>query len=82
MGRMIRTYDPRADRFTLVPVFAAEIAGDPPVVLSHEHEAAEWCSVDETLRRLIWPTQRDAIRCIVEDIAEPTHLNPWLELTQ
>lgn len=73
-------YDPRADQIALVPIFAAEVLGDPKVTLSGEHERAEWCSVADALRRFIWPTQRDAIRRIVEDIAEATQPNRLLQL--
>ncbi len=74
-------FDPEADVFVLIPVFAAELPADAAVVVSFEHEAAGWCDFEEACRRFIWPNQRDAIRRILEDIAEPAVPNPWMELS-
>ncbi len=72
-------FDPEADAFALVPVFAAELPADAGVVISFEHETAEWCAFMEATSRFIWPSQREAIRRVLEDIAEPAAPNPWME---
>ncbi len=71
-------FDPEADDFQFIPVFAAELPAGGEVVISFEHEKAEWCSFEEATRRFIWPSQREAIRRVLEDIAEPGVPNPWM----
>ncbi len=72
-------FDPSIDAFLFIPVFAAELPADAEVVISFEHEAAEWCSLEEACKRFVWPNQREAIRRVLEDIAEPVAPNPWME---
>jgi len=72
-------FDPTIDAFVFIPTFAAELPADAEVVISFEHTAAEWCSFEEATRRFVWPNQREAIRRVLEDIAEPAVPNPWME---
>ena len=42
-------------------VFAAEVIGERPVRLSSEHVAYGWFSFDETLHRLHWAEEKEAL---------------------
>jgi len=46
----------------LAIVFGAFDDAKRPVVLSPEHDAAEWLSVDSAMERLSWPRSRSALR--------------------
>ena len=74
-------FDPAADCFLMVPVFAAEVEAASTVVVSREHVRAEWCSADEIADRFLWPTQQAAVASIVRDIVAPRQANPWLLLS-
>ncbi len=43
-------------------VFAAFVQSAEPIVLSAEHDQAEWVSVADALRRLSWPRSAAALR--------------------
>jgi type II secretory ATPase GspE/PulE/Tfp pilus assembly ATPase PilB-like protein/8-oxo-dGTP pyrophosphatase MutT (NUDIX family) len=42
--------------------FAAFVAGDTNVLLSEEHQAYEWLSLDEACDRFTWPREESALR--------------------
>ena len=54
-------FDPMMDGFHLVLVFAVEADAASEVAVSREHVRAQWCSVAETMERLLWPTQQEAV---------------------
>ncbi len=54
-------YDPREDRITLVPLFAAQIDPGFEVRLSPEHVEHVWATFDAAARRLVWPGQRNCM---------------------
>ena len=41
-------------------VFAAQVSSVEPV-LSHEHDAHQWCSFEQALSLLHWPNNKDAL---------------------
>ncbi|MBF6599848.1 MAG: NUDIX domain-containing protein [Dehalococcoidia bacterium] len=59
-------YSDATDAVHLVPAFAGFVAEAPAATMSEEHTAYEWCSLDETLQRFVWPSQREAVRVIAE----------------
>lgn len=60
LSRTESFYRHATDEIGLVPVFAA-FAGDQPVRLSAEHDAAEWLSIPAAQGRLAWPRERRAL---------------------
>ena len=49
-------YEWQADRLTLAPAFAAELAADP--ALDREHDAFQWLPPDAAAACLAWPEQQ------------------------
>ncbi|HEY7736792.1 MAG TPA: NUDIX domain-containing protein [Candidatus Limnocylindrales bacterium] len=73
-------HEPSYDAIVLAAVFAIRVhAGAEPVV-SHEHDAFRWLSVDVAHREVVWPGYRTAIERIRHDLADPERA-PWFELT-
>jgi dATP pyrophosphohydrolase len=62
-------YSDATDGVHLIPAFAAFVEGAPEPVLSEEHTAWEWCHLEEGARRLVWPSQKHALRIIAEATA-------------
>lgn len=56
------------DEVTAVPTFAAEVAWTDTVTLSHEHDRYAFVSPAEAARRVLWATQRHAMRAVREEI--------------
>ena len=61
-------YDPAAGRVHAVPVFVAEVATTDGVHLSHEHDRYAFVSPAEAARRVLWQSQRRALRAIAEEV--------------
>ena len=59
-------YSEHTDAVHLVPAFTAHVTGAPAAILSEEHTAYEWCSLDVALTRFVWPSQRQAVRIIAD----------------
>jgi dATP pyrophosphohydrolase len=66
------------DRILMCPCFAAEIAADADVVLSHEHTDFRWEPTEQALESFMWPGQRRAIREILTEIIAPGVSEPHL----
>jgi 8-oxo-dGTP pyrophosphatase MutT (NUDIX family) len=66
------------DRVLICPCFAAEIASDADVTLSHEHTDFRWEPTEQALRSFMWPGQRHAVREILEEIVTPGRAEPHL----
>ncbi len=82
LGYVEPFYDRDTDAVHLVPAFAAFADGLPAVRLSEEHTAYEWCSLEVTVRRFIWPSQKRVVRLIGEATAAwPEITDELLELT-
>jgi dATP pyrophosphohydrolase len=69
-------YDHETDGIHMIPVFAAFAEGLPAVRVSQEHTAYEWCSLEETVGRFVWPSQKEAVRLIADGTAG------WPEITE
>lgn len=65
LSRVESFYMHRLDMVALVPVFAAFLPTDTPVVLNHEHDQAAWLPIPEAQVRLSWPRSRRALDDIV-----------------
>jgi 8-oxo-dGTP pyrophosphatase MutT (NUDIX family) len=71
---------PAADGILTAAVFAARIKPDAEPVISHEHEAMRWVSVDEAMSLAVWPDYRESIKRVVENLLDPDR-SIWFELT-
>jgi dihydroneopterin triphosphate diphosphatase len=67
-------YSEFTDGVHLVPAFAGFVTGAPGATVSEEHTAYEWCTLEDALDRLVWPTQRRAVQVVVDAVA------PWPEI--
>ena len=65
LSRVELFYQHRTDEISLVPVFAAFVAEDPPVRLGREHDRFEWLPVAEARLRFQWPRERRALEDIL-----------------
>ncbi len=66
------------DRILICPCFAAEIASDAEITLSHEHTDFRWEPTEQALRIFMWPGQRRAVREILDEIVTPGRGEPYL----
>ena len=68
-----------ADAVLTAAVFAVRVAPASEPVLSHEHDAARWLSLEAAFAEVVWPGYRDAIRRIGENLLDPGRAR-WFEL--
>lgn len=61
--------------------FAARVRPGAEPVLSHEHDAARWLSLDAAIQDVIWTAYRDALRRIGENLLDPSRAR-WYELAE
>lgn len=73
-------YVAATDQVHLCPCFAAEIASNADVRLSHEHTAYRWLPVDDAQREFLWPGQRRAIEEIRAYILTSSTAEPHLRI--
>lgn len=59
-------YNHENDTINFIVFFAAQVSAGSVPKLSKEHDKFEWVSFDETQRRLVWPSQRSAVK-VVQD---------------
>jgi 8-oxo-dGTP pyrophosphatase MutT (NUDIX family) len=64
LSRVESFYQHRLDEVALVPVFVAFIGEPESVVVSAEHDAAEWLSPAAAAERFAWPRERRALEDI------------------
>lgn len=62
-------YDHITDTIVLAPTFAARVAATTRPRLSAEYSDYAWCDLEETTGRLLWNSQRWAVRHIYDVIA-------------
>jgi dATP pyrophosphohydrolase len=62
-------YDHVSDTIVLAPAFAAQITARDKPALSPEYSDYAWCDLEETTSRLLWSSQRWAVRHIYDVIA-------------
>jgi 8-oxo-dGTP pyrophosphatase MutT (NUDIX family) len=61
-------FDPRHDRFTALPIFAAEVAASARVRLSPEHDAWRWESGPRAGRAFLWNAQRAGLAAVRREV--------------
>lgn len=59
-------YDQQSDTINFIPVFAALVENNSPVVISHEHSQYLWLSKNEALKKMAWNEQRTAVNIIAD----------------
>lgn len=59
-------YSETTDAVHLVPAFAAFVTGAPGVTISEEHTAYDWCGLEDAVSRLVFASQRKAVRMIAK----------------
>ena len=64
-------YNRRYDEIMIIPVFAAEVAGTPNVLLTWEHSECGWYTADECFERLNFRGLREGLKWTQEYITEP-----------
>ncbi len=69
---------PDVDAVLSEVVFAARVRPGTAPVLSAEHDDARWVDPDAAIRLCVWPSYREAIGRIVDDLADPDRA-AWLE---
>jgi dihydroneopterin triphosphate diphosphatase len=76
-------YSDATDAVHLVPMFGGLIDGLAKAKVSEEHTRAEWCDLEEALRRLVFASQRSAVRLIADAVRRwPDISNELKELPQ
>lgn len=59
-------YIPERNQFFTSPLFVAWVENETVTLSPEEHDAYEWVSLEEALKRLIWAKQRDAFLHVQE----------------
>ena len=73
-------HEPSYDAVVTAAVFAVRVRPGSEPILSHEHDAARWLSIDVAHREVVWPGYRTAIERIRDDLADLERA-AWFELT-
>lgn len=68
LQRLTAFYQPSSDAIHVVPVFAAEVAWTDPVHLSHEHDRYAFVRAAIAAKRVLWETQREALKAVKAEI--------------
>jgi dihydroneopterin triphosphate diphosphatase len=61
LSRVESFYLHRTDEVALIPVFVAVVGEAAPIMLSVEHDRAEWMPPDRAASTFAWPRERRAI---------------------
>jgi 8-oxo-dGTP diphosphatase len=57
-------YNHLDDTINFITFFAAQVSPGSIPKLSKEHDKYEWVPLDETQKRLVWPSQRQAVTIV------------------
>lgn len=74
-------YEPAKDAVHAVPVFAAEVASQDPVHLSHEHDRYAFLSSLLAARRVLWHTQRAGLAAVRREVLSASASSAAREIT-
>jgi hypothetical protein len=74
-------YDEGPDAMVVAAAFAARVAPDAVIALSHEHDESRWAGREEALRLAIWPAYAEAMERIERRLLEPETAR-WFELSR
>jgi dATP pyrophosphohydrolase len=72
-------HEPSVDAIVSAAVFAVRLEASAEPILSHEHDAARWLTIEVAHRDVIWPAYRTAIERIRDDVLDPERA-PWFAL--
>lgn len=67
-------YEPAHDRINAIPVFVALVDLTAQPELDSEHKQAQWFTVEEAVKHLPWPAQRDGLQAADNMLAMPNSL--------
>lgn len=73
-------HEPSVDAVVTAAVFALRIRPGVEPTLSHEHDGAQWLTLDDALREVVWPGYRTALERIRDDLGDAERAT-WFELT-
>jgi dATP pyrophosphohydrolase len=77
---MTAYFEPALDRFTLIPLFAAEVDPGDPVHLSHEHRRHRWTGARTAARLFLWESQRRGLAAVQREVLRNPTLARALEV--
>ncbi len=66
LGEVESFFYPANDTIYLVPAFVAVVPRDAPTVLSDEHQACAWRTLDQAITMFSWQTQRRTVDTLRE----------------
>jgi dATP pyrophosphohydrolase len=61
-------FDANNDAIHFIPVFAAEVDETSIPILSQEHQAFEWCALEDSKKKLVWHGQIRGLEIVDEFI--------------
>lgn len=73
-------YRPDNDSLNVAPMFCALVGDDAIVRLDAEHTDVAWVPLDEAARRLMWPTDRQALDEVRSVILAGAPAKPYLRI--
>lgn len=73
-------HEPSLDALLIEASFAARVRPGREPTLSEEHDACRWVPPEEARQMVVWPSYREALRRITEDLADAERAT-WFELT-
>jgi dihydroneopterin triphosphate diphosphatase len=74
-------YEWQTDSIRFIPVFLARVHEQPKVLLDDEHDSYRWCTLEEGLRLLDWPGQREGLRAAALFLESNARLKHELEIS-
>jgi 8-oxo-dGTP pyrophosphatase MutT (NUDIX family) len=72
-------HEPSVDAVMLSAVFAVRVRGGVEPVLSTEHTACRWLTLEAARQEVVWPGYRDAIERIRDHLLDADR-EPWFRL--
>jgi len=75
-----RFYEWKHDRINDIPVFVAVVQDGQDPQLDDEHRDFAWLSLDEAVKRLPWPGQREGMRAARALLLGDSELQPFMEI--
>jgi 8-oxo-dGTP pyrophosphatase MutT (NUDIX family) len=73
-------FDPAADQFQMLPLFAAEIPWTARIRLSPEHDAFRFASAGPAGRMYLWSAQRQGLAAVQREVLARPRLASALEV--
>lgn len=74
-------YRPDNDSLNTAPMFCAVVAPNVSVTINAEHTAFEWVILSEAVSRLMWPSDRQALREIIDVILGDGPAKPYQRIS-